>query len=131
MSYVLDSWAIIAYFNKEKAGYRVREILKRARDTKETIYMHKVNLGEVFYIIYRRKGREEALKFINWLKLCPIIFVNMEDGLLFLAGEVKATYPISYADAFVVATSKTYGAKILSGDPEFKKVKEIAEIEWI
>jgi ribonuclease VapC len=131
VSYVFDSWAILAYFNKEKGGYKVKEVLQKAKEKEETVYMHKVNLGEVFYIIYRRKGREDAFKFINWLKLCPITFVNMEDRLLFLAGEIKATHSTSYADAFVIATSKIYGVKILTGDPEFKNLKGIVEIEWI
>jgi hypothetical protein len=33
--------------------------------------------------------------------------------------------------SFVIATSRIYGAKILTGDHEFKNLKGIVEIEWI
>ncbi len=47
------------------------------------------------------------------------------------ASRIKATYSISYADCFVVATALKENAPIVTGDPEFKKVQEIVTIEWI
>jgi predicted nucleic acid-binding protein len=38
---------------------------------------------------------------------------------------------MSFADCFAVATAVREKATILTGDPEFKEVQEIASIEWI
>ncbi len=40
-------------------------------------------------------------------------------------------HPISYADAFVVATALNKGATIVTGDPEFKNVEYMVPIHWI
>ena len=41
----------------------------------------------------------------------------------------KATHIMSYADAFVVATAIVKEAKIVTGDPEFKRIE--AQVLWI
>jgi predicted nucleic acid-binding protein len=40
-------------------------------------------------------------------------------------------YSLSFADCFAVSTARREKARILTGDPEFKKVIDLAEIEWI
>ncbi len=129
--YVLDSWAVIAYFNREKGGNKVRDKLLEAREGKIMVYMHKINLGEVYYIFCRRKGETEAEKWIGWFRKCPVLFVELEDEILFRAGKIKAVYPISYADSFAVATAIKYESRVLTGDKEFKKVERIIEAEWL
>jgi len=47
------------------------------------------------------------------------------------ASRIKAAYPIPYADCFAVATAVRERAAIVTGDPEFKKVKSLVEIEWL
>jgi len=46
------------------------------------------------------------------------------------AAEVKAWYPVAYADAFCIVLGMEMNAPIITGDPEFKKVKEI-ELIWV
>ena len=47
------------------------------------------------------------------------------------ASEVKAKYAIPYADCFVVASALKHGATVVTGDPEFKNVEHMVEIDWI
>jgi predicted nucleic acid-binding protein len=47
------------------------------------------------------------------------------------ASEIKAQYPIAYADAFAVATARRETARIITGDPEFEKVQHLVEIQWL
>jgi len=44
---------------------------------------------------------------------------------------VKAQHPVSYADAFVVATAVEYSATIVTGDPEFKETESLAAVLWL
>ncbi len=47
------------------------------------------------------------------------------------ASKIKAKYPISYANCFVVATALKEGAVIITGDPDFVKVKSFVKVEWL
>jgi ribonuclease VapC len=47
------------------------------------------------------------------------------------AAEIKAQYPLSYADAFAVAAAMEFSAAIVTGDPEFKAVESYASVLWL
>ncbi len=53
------------------------------------------------------------------------------DQALSEASKIKARYPISYADCFAVATALRENATIVTGDPEFKTVQKLVEIDWL
>ena len=40
-------------------------------------------------------------------------------------------YPLLFADCFVVTPARKMDAVIMTGDPEFKNVEHIIEIEWL
>ena len=44
------------------------------------------------------------------------------------AAEIKADYPVSYADAFCIATARCSQSEILTNDPEFKTVEHADEV---
>jgi len=43
----------------------------------------------------------------------------------------KAEHPLSFADCFAVDTARKNNAVIMTGDPEFKKIDQLVEIEWL
>ena len=45
--------------------------------------------------------------------------------------KIKARYPISYADAFVVAKAVQSGAIVVTGDPEYKVVSRLIKTLWV
>jgi predicted nucleic acid-binding protein len=47
------------------------------------------------------------------------------------ASEIRAEYPVSYADCFAVATALVFSASIITGDPEFAKVERLVRVELI
>ena len=91
--------------------------------------MNYVNLGEVYYIIFREKDVNEANEGVVLIKRKPIDFVQVDERIALIAGRVKATYSMSYADAFVVATAIVKEAKIVTGDPEFESID--VQVLWI
>lgn len=58
--YVLDSYALIAYFNGELGAEKVSEIFEMALDGQATIWLSVINWGEVYYIILREGGDDRA-----------------------------------------------------------------------
>ena len=50
---VLDSYALIAYFRGEPAGFPVKELLQKAD---KPVHMTEVNYAEAQYMILRKDG---------------------------------------------------------------------------
>ena len=45
--------------------------------------------------------------------------------------DFKARFPVSYADAFSIALAKRNGARVMTGDPEFKSVESEIAVQWL
>ena len=68
---------------------------------------------------------------MNIINILPIHIITPDLELILQAAEIKAKYPISYADAFLVALGVKQNAIIVTGDPEFKRVENIISIKWL
>ena len=130
-TYLLDSYAILAYLNGEAGGERVREILELARDQQCGLVMSSINLGEVLYIIERGRGLPAAQLVQALIENLPIDLIEVSHDLILVAAHIKASHPLSCADALATATAEQVGATILTGDPEFKSVRDLVKVEWL
>ena len=128
---LLDSQAIMKWTQKEKGDQKVKTLIIACRDKSTVGYMSQINLGEVYYKTIRVVGLDRAKEFLeNFLRL-PIKIILPDSDLIWHASEIKAEYPMSYADCFAVATALKFNAAILTGDPEFKKTEKIVSVEWL
>ncbi len=128
---LFDSHAILQWLQQESGYEKVKSFMEACREKSLMGYMSQINLGEVYYVTIRSVGMDEARIFLeNFLRL-SINIVLPDSDLIWKAAEIKADYPISYADCFAVATALKYGASVLTGDPEFYKVEKIVSLEWL
>lgn len=126
---LIDSFALLAYLKQEN-NYRKVENLLSSKETQPL--MNDINIGETFYILARERGLEKAEYFINAiLPNLPIIKIGNAFSEVMQAAKIKTQYPISYADCFAVATAIREKAVIITGDPDFKHVEKIVEIDWL
>ena len=97
-----------------------------------TLSMSRINYGEVIYSIRKDLPphlKESGLK--AFLEL-PICFYSVDDLLVDEAAALKAVHRISYADAFAVALSLRLALPVVTGDPEFIKLKAIGvKLHWV
>lgn len=131
--YVLDSFAILAYYWNEPNARRVEAILA---DPSHRRWMSVVNVGEVYYRAAKRIGAatdDTPIEVLDRLLGLNIEFVSADMTLTLDAARIKSRFPISYADSFVAALANLLQAKIVTGDPEFEPLEQegIAEIEWL
>jgi predicted nucleic acid-binding protein len=62
---LIDSYALLAYLNEE-AGYEmVRELLNRAQNSGNFIIMNEINVGEAYYILFRKRGPKASDYFLE------------------------------------------------------------------
>ena len=57
--------------------------------------------------------------------------LSVSDELVYQAAELKAEYPLSYADCFAAAAALNHDAVIVTGNPEFRHIAHLVKIEWI
>jgi len=130
-TFVLDAFAMLAYLQKENGYERVRDLLSPGQGDR-TIIMNAINTGEVYYILARERSVEEADFFIDLIVPALKIRVELSDiHEVIAAAKIKAVCPISYADAFATATAQKYAAILVTGDPDFKQVERLIDIEWL
>ena len=129
--YVFDSYALIAFFERELGASIVEKVLKELSNNEAKAWLSIINWGEIYYVTYRSYGEAKAKETIQWIEESPLTLIDANKALTWEAAQLKAKYPMAYADCFALALAKQKEAKLLTGDPEFKKVKENIKIIWL
>lgn len=113
MTTVLDSWAVVRYLEDARpAATRVGALLDRERPI-----MSWINLGEVFYVVRRLHGEDEAAETVRDLRNAVQPELPTTERVL-SAARIKSEHPLAYADAFAAATALAHDAELWTGDPE-------------
>jgi len=132
-SRVLDSWALVAFFEDEPAAIAVEEMLDQAGRDKHRLFMTVVNWAEVYYSTMREVSQDVAEQHTQIIANLPIDIVGIGDDLKLArqAAIYKARYRISLADAFAAALAKERKAELVTGDREFEALEKEIKIHWL
>jgi ribonuclease VapC len=125
------SYALLAYFQAEPGGEKIRDLLRRAGAGNVTLALSLINLGETLYIVARRLGDEAAEETVRDILRLPIQMGDVSMERVLAAAHVKAHHAISFADSFAVSLANELSATVVTGDPEFEKVKDVVPLMWV
>ncbi len=131
MRLIFDSHALLTFFQREPGGAKVERWLRMAERRRWARYLCAINLGEIIYTTERRFGDEKRIAVLAHVHRLKFTILPVPNELIYDAAEFKAEYGISYADCFVLACAIRHAASIVTGDPEFRKVRHLAKIHWI
>lgn len=127
---LLDSFAILALLGDEDGADRVADLLTDAVASDLPLLVNEINVGEVYHIVGRYRSLDEADRVIDHLESLPLEWIGNGRDEVLAAARVKARHPVSYADAFAIATAMRFDAVVVTGDREFESVDELVDIEW-
>ena len=130
-TYILDAFAFMAYFENEPGAERIEQILQDVKDGKARVFISIINLGEVVYNTERKHGFSKAQDTLALIQEMPVEVLPADDQTVFAAAHIKANHLISYADAFVIVAAQNLDSIVMTGDPEFQDVTELAKVEWL
>ncbi len=130
-AHLFDSHALLAFFQGEPGSAIVTRILRRSYSGSNDLFISLINLGEIVYLTKRRFGDEKKIEVLSRIYQLGFKVLSIPDSLVFQAAELKAEYLLSYADCFALACSINHSAILVTGDPEFKAVAHLVDIEWI
>ena len=129
--FVLDSFALLAFFQAEPSGLKVRELLERTQRGEIRLAITAVNLGEVAYRTERVFGLERAQEVLAKIEEYAPAVIDVDRELALAAAHLKARYRMSYADCLAVAAAQRVDAAVVTGDPDFRQMEEAVSVEWL
>jgi len=129
--FILDSFAILAHLQDEGGQGRILKVLTAAQQGNCKALLSLINLGEVAYLVERRRGLRIAQAVLAAIDILPLEILPVDRETVMTAAHLKARFPIAFADAFAAAAAQTLDATLLTGDPEFQALGEVIRIEWL
>lgn len=120
-SYVFDTSTLLTLWNDEEGADTVEHLLR----SDSPIYISFMSCMEGRYRIWKSAGRTESEEFSKYLDLLPLRRIDITEQIFEKAIEIKATYPLSVCDSWIIATAISNNSVLLHKDPEFEQVKKI------
>ena len=124
---VVDSWAWVEYFEGSVVGRKVGDMIEESSE----IWTSLVSVTEVVSK-YRRKRIDESKPMEVLFSLSKVDIPDRGDAMAagVIHAEEKSRSPnFGLADSYVLQLARKVGAKVLTGDPDFRTVKEALLIE--
>ena len=122
--YVIDAYAWVEYFNGSNMGDKVKEIVE---NTNNKIYTNVITLAELSSF-FTRKGYDfkSAKKIVQALSVIYLV----DSDFAIDVGELHANLKkkrkhIGLADIFVLQTARVKNSKVVTGDEDFRGLKEV------
>jgi uncharacterized protein len=130
---LLDACAVIAYLNDEEGADKVEELLWQSDERSSLLFMHEVNLLEIYYGVYRDEGEELAEETYHKVINLPIKIVEgLRKSVFKEAGRFKAIYSVSLADSIALAEAKVKRIPLVTCDHhEFDRVQDAKELDFL
>jgi predicted nucleic acid-binding protein len=127
-NYLLDTSALFAFTDNEEGADSVQRVLEDAKKGKVAVYVSAMSIMELYYVTRQEIGEDAATQIVALTRSLPAKELPLRDDLILPAGDLKARYHISVADAWIAATAKVNHLTLLHKDPEFEPLKEELDV---
>lgn len=137
MSVCLDAFAVLTWLQDEAGADEVEKHLQQVHEQGEyRCFLSLINLGEVYYQIYRKRGATTADRFWDGVFRgeIPLTVIDVTRKRVLESGRLKARYPIALADAFAIQLALEMHVPLLTGDPEIRipaKQEPALQVIWL
>jgi ribonuclease VapC len=132
-SKVLDTWALVAFFEDEPGAEEVEELLIKAEEGKQKLLLSVITWGEIYSAILRGASKEVADHYMKEVAAMPIELVPIEDDLEIVrqASIYRATTQLPYSGCFAASLAKIRNAELVTGDSVFNQLEGQLRIHWL
>ena len=125
-AFCLDTSAILTLRDDEPGAERVAMLLEGP----DPCFACFITRMEVLYRVWKDEGERSGRLAYEQLQSLPIQWVDQTEPLLLEASRIKATHPLSVADAWIAATALHSQATLLHKDPEFEAITQLDQ-SWL
>lgn len=121
----------MTYLRREPGHQLVRSLLAETLQREHEAYLSVINLGELYYMSYRKGSPAQAESAVRFVRRTRIQIAPATDGRVMRAARLKATISLSYADAFAASLAQELKATLVTGDAEYKPLASSLSIRWL
>ena len=125
-AFCLDTSAILTLRDDEPGAERVAMVLEGPNPC----FACFITRMEVLYRVWKDEGERSGRLAYEQLQSLPIQWVDQTEPLLLEASRIKASHPLSVADAWIAATALLSRATLLHQDPEFEAITQLDQ-SWL
>ena len=130
-TYVLDANAVLDLIEAGPGFGKVEQLLQSALRNEVSILLSVLNWGEVFYLLWQRRGEDKARQTLAKLSRLPLQILPVDFPQALKAGELKAVHKIPYVDCVTAALAVLNQAVLVTSDRDFEKLGKQFPILWI
>jgi predicted nucleic acid-binding protein len=125
--FLLDTSALLTLRDNEPGAEQVSQLLLQAQNGDLPCYGCFMTLMEVFYRVWKDEGESAGREAYADCQALPIDWLHESPELLIRAASVKATHPLSLADAWIAAAALENSMTLVHKDPEFENLPGLLE----
>jgi len=118
--WLLDTSALLALRDNETGAERVAELLQRSQARQDSCLVCFMSRMELLYRVWKDEGERVA----------RLADAQLRSLSLDWAAAIKATHPLSVADAWIAAAAEQEGAVLVHKDPEFRSLAHLPQ-DWL
>jgi predicted nucleic acid-binding protein len=130
-TYVLDAGAVLDYVQDGPGAGTVERLFREAFRNDAALMISVINLGEVFYLLWKIKGEQKARQTIDDLTLLPLQIVTVDLTQALKAGEFKTLHKIPYVDCIAASLASSHKATLVTSDHDFEKLGRRLPVLWL
>jgi predicted nucleic acid-binding protein len=130
-TYVFDASALFAFLRDRPGASKVEELLTEARRGRAKVAMSAANYGEVYGLILREYGPDQAVTALQAVKPLPVELMEATPQRACHAADIKAKYKLYYVDSFAAALAVEQKATLVTSDSDFRKLGHAFPMLWL
>ena len=127
--YVLDTSAVLTVLNDEEGVETVLSLLELAHSGEVVIHLPFMALMELEYLNLRQHSREGTQRVLNLVEAWPVEIKHSTGEWRHEAAQVKATCPVSVADAWICSLARLLDAELVHKDPGYDTVPDLKALQ--
>jgi PIN domain nuclease of toxin-antitoxin system len=125
LTVLIDSWAWVEFFAGSRIGEEVRDYVM---DESLEIIISSINLAEIYRIALDRFD-ESTAETRRKAMLSRCFLIPVDEEIAIQGARFRHERNWGMGDALIYATAVREGAKVLTGDPHFKGLKDTIFLE--
>jgi predicted nucleic acid-binding protein len=120
LTVLLDSWCWIEFANGSKIGKQIANYI----DSDQMLFISVINLSEVYKKYLSETNEKHADKIVSlMMSRCFLIPIEAETALNAAKTNHKKKWGLG--DSLIYESAKAHKLQLVTGDPHFKKEKEV------
>ena len=126
--FLLDTSALIAFSANWNGADMVEEILRNGLQNQKLVLISFMSFMEGYSWVLKQEGEESARNFNLYLRSLPLQRVDINERIIFKAGEIRAQFALGVASSWIIASAIECRAVLVHCNPNYEQVGHLVTL---